>query len=105
MYRGSGKYFVSMLVARFGFLYGAGGTVNTAFQLIVINIGLMSRQPQSIESVPYYVEAWVNVVIPILPPYTLGDVVNVVFNLLIAMLIAFIWTIRWSEGMNRHNSW
>lgn len=103
MYQGSPKYFVSMLLARFGFLYGTGGTVNTALQLIVINIGLVNRRPQSFESVPYYVEAWVNVVLPVLPPYTLGDILNVVFNLLIAGFITFVWTVKWSEGMYRHH--
>lgn len=103
MYQGSAKYFVSMLIARFGFLYGAGGTVNTALQLMVINIGLMSRRPQNFDSVPYFVEAWVNIVLPILPPYSLGDVLNVMFNLLVAGFIALMWTVKWSEGMYRHH--
>lgn len=103
MYKGSIKYFISIFIARFGFLYGAGGTVNTALQLMVINVGLLNRQPRSLESVPYYVEAWVNIVLPILPPYGLGDALNVTFNLLIAGLIALMWTVKWSEGMYSHH--
>ena len=103
MYQGSEKYFIRTFIARFGFLYGAGGTVNTALQLLVINIGLLSRQPQNFETLPYYIEAWVFIVLPILPPYTAGDVLNVLFNLLIAGVIALSWTISWSEGMYRHH--
>ena len=99
MYQGSEKYFIRTFIARFGFLYGAGGTVNTALQLLVINTGLISRQPRNIETLPYFVEAWVSIVLPILPPYTAGDILNVLFNLLIAGLIALSWTVNWSEGM------
>lgn len=99
MYQGSLKYFVRIFIARIGFLYAAGGTVNTALQLLALNIGLLSRQPQNFETLPYYIETWIFIVLPIIPPFTLTDALNVMFNVLIAALIALSWTIRWSEGM------
>lgn len=103
MYQGSGKYFVRMFIARFGFLYAAGGTVNTALQLLAVNIGLLRRHPHHFETLPYYIEAWIFIVLPIVPPFTLTDALNVVFNVLVGGLIALSWTIRWSEGMYGHH--
>lgn len=104
MYQGSEKYFIRTFIARFGFLYGAGGSINTALQLIAINIGLLSRHPQTIEAVPHFVEAWANIVLPIIPPYTAVDALNVAVNLLFAGLIALSWTVRWSEAMYSQHS-
>lgn len=93
-----------MLIARFGFLYGVGGSINTALQLIAVNIGLLNRHSQTIETVPHFVEAWVNIALPVLPPYTAVDILNVIVNLLLAGLIAFSWTVRWSESMYNQQS-
>lgn len=103
MYQGSTNYFVSMFIARFGFLYGAGSAVNTGLQMFTITIGFMNRGPQTFEALPYFMEKWIFVMLPIHPPFTAVDLLSVLFNLLMAALIAASWTASWSQGMSAYH--
>lgn len=99
MYEGSEKYFLGILKSRALYLYGAGSGVSTSIQLLLINVGLLGQDLGSPETIASFIEKWVFVALPILPPYSIVDVVNFLINLIFAGLIAYAWTVKWSEGM------
>lgn len=103
MYPGSGRYLFGILRSRFLFLYGVGGGVNTAIQLLAIHLHLIGRGESVIDALPYVLSKFALVAVPILPPYGPVDILSVLFNVLIAVLVAFSWTAAWSEGMHGYH--
>ena len=78
-----------------------GATINTSIQLFLVYIGVMARDPITLEALPTFIKNMVLIYIPILPPIAPRDILNFLFNVTFGGLLAIWWTVKWSEGMSR----
>lgn len=94
------NYFFGSLFSRQAiYAYGIAGGITTAFQLLLLWTDFFTEIPTRTESLPVFVELYIETLIPLwIPPITPWNVAMLFVNVFIMLMVLAQWTINYDRG-------
>lgn len=94
------NYFFGSLLSRQAILaYGIAGSITTGFQLVLLWIGWFTRVPKQTESLPIFVEVYIETLLPVwIGTITPWNIAMVICNIILALGILGHWTLNYGNS-------